>query len=233
MNDEKITKIVHEIRGNPKLIENYAECVEKFTVENWLYLLGHCPNAPILVGKCDKWDQIKIDDLCDLLGRHSQLTAYCPDSVLRKFKRGHWARLVASDGSIFSTKLEEFGLADEMKGDWCCVHHWAEDYCTLFRVRNAAASPRPHKVARIAELSAMNRQSEVSTLSFPYRNDPVRHLQWLAAVAQDFSDMAALAASANDVQRAEEYALIAEAASYASTSNGSGCIHSPMEKHEK
>lgn len=142
---------------------------------------------------------------------------------------------------------------------WCCTDHWAEEYGSVFlkvpSVASSAAVLRTEGESReqnksvkyIAENSAMNPQHGADGHGSRFGTDIPKHIQWLAAMAVDFSAMAAEAA-VSAPEYAEEYSIIAQAAAYetsvlmpevqeilspTSTANGSGCYHSPTGKHEK
>lgn len=157
-----------------------------------------------------------VDDLCVLLCRHPQLGKHCPDSVWSRFKGGHWARLVMAgksfrsfvgndDGvySFYVDKMMSLGLDKTMLGDWCCVWHWAETYVTCFGVRCAAAVSDEEKIRRIANESAINPDK-----ACPGLGDGLAHIKWLASIAKDCAEMAAI----TDEGYACNYALIAQAA---------------------
>ena len=60
---------VAALRKNPTLA---GKCEWKtLTPDDWLYLLGHCPNNGDIVSRCDKWELFPVDRVCDLLARAS------------------------------------------------------------------------------------------------------------------------------------------------------------------
>lgn len=213
------------LRGKPEL----AEICDwgKFTTEDWLYLLDHCPNNDEFIKHCDKWEFFPIDIVCDiLLSRHPHLIAFCPDSVWRKLCLGHWAKLICSesDNNAIVEKMKELGVATNIENghgvmiggfEWCCPFHWAEEYGSVFvKITIAAANPRAHdqKVRLIAERSVINPHGSIRGR---YHSDILKHIQWLAVMAADFAKMAAEAAKAiPESGYAEKYDIIAEAAAY-------------------
>ena len=193
---------------------------EKLSGNDWLALLEALPNEGEIVSKCNKWDKIAVDDVCDLLRRHPQLCGYCPDAVWLKFSLVHWAKLIrepgttASASNTFVEKMEALGKT-ELIADWCCPFHWANEYGSVF-LRFAAATPRKDRVCRIAEASAMNPFWTIDGRNTRYSSDILKHIQWLSSVAADCADAAAMAAdpACPSLEHAEEYRLIAEAANY-------------------
>ena len=183
-----------------------------------------------------KWETFPVDCVCDLLREQPQLIASCPDSVWRKFRLGHWAKLIreqtpGSNYPVIAThegrwavvyKMKELGVAVGVAGsndavgvggfEWCCLFHWAEEYGSVFH-RFAAAIPKEEKIKYIAENSAMNPQGGVLGHRSRFGTDIPKHIQWLAAMAADFAAMAAEAA-VSAPEYAEEYAIIAQAAAY-------------------
>ena len=203
-----------KIQGNPERMS--AEDLRGLTEADWLSLLDHKPNDEGIVAQCDKWLSFNVDDLCALLCRHPQLGKSCPDGVWSKFKGGHWARLVIAgrdfrsfEGndkdvhSFYVDKMTALGLDKTMIGDWCCMWHWAEHYATCFAVRCAAAASDEEKIRRIAHESAINPEQ-----MGPGLGNGVAHIKWLASIAKDCAEMAAM----TDEAHAREYALIAQAA---------------------
>ena len=183
------------------------------------------------------WEAAPVDCACDLLREHPQLIASCPDSVWRKFRLGHWAKLIREQTSgsnypVIAThegrwavvnKMKELGVAVDVSADkekavmiggfaWCCPIHWANEYGSVF-LRHAAAMPKEDKIKRVAENSAMNPQGGVLGHGSRFGADIPKHIQWLAAMAADFAAMAAEAAVAAP-EYAEEYSIIAQAAAY-------------------
>ncbi len=180
-----------------------------------------------------EWEEFPIDRVCDLLREHPQLIASCPDSVWRKFRLGHWAKLIreqtlGSDHPVIAThegrwavvnKMKELGVAVGVAGsndavvvggfEWCCLFHWANEYGSVF-LRHASAVPKEDKIKRIAENSAMNPYGDINGR---YHSDIPKHIQWLAAMAADFAAMSAEAA-VSAPEYAEEYSFIAQAAAY-------------------
>lgn len=210
----------------------------EFTVDDWYYLIDHCPNQSGLLEHCDKWDRFSCEQACRLLSAHPQLADKFDDLLRNRFTLVHWARIISSgEGQVFVQKMSEMGKT-ELISDWCCPNHWAEEYKSFF-VRCAAATSREHKVRRIAEMSVMNPYGEKPGR---YHSDISRHVLWLASVAAEFAKAAAVAADPEcpEVKAAEEYSLIAEAAKYeidilavGSSNHGSGCMHPPTVVHEK
>ena len=174
-----------KIQGNPERMS--AEDLRGLTEADWLYLLDHKPNDEEIVALCDKWLSFNVDDLCALLCRHPQLGKSCPDGV----------------HSFYVDKMTALGLDKTMIGDWCCMWHWAEHYATCFAVRCAAAASDEEKIRRIAHESAINPEQ-----MGPGLGNGVAHIKWLASIAKDCAEMAAM----TDEEHAREYALIAQAA---------------------
>ncbi len=185
----------------------------------------------------NEWEESPIDRVCDLLRDQPQLVPYCPDSVWRKLKLGHWAKLIRetnknSNYPVISShegrlavvdKMEELGVAVDVSDadektimiggfTWCCPIHWAEEYGSVFH-RFAAATPNEEKIKCIAENSAMNPRGEVLGHGSRFGSDIPKHIQWLAALAADFAAMSAEAA-VSAPEYAEEYSIIAQAAAY-------------------
>ena len=182
------------------------------------------------------WEACPVDRACDLLRDHPQLVASCPDTVWRKFRLGHWAKLIRepnknSNGPVIAShegrlavvdKMKELGVAVGVAGsndavvvggfEWCCLFHWAEEYGSVFH-RFAAARPKEEKIKYIAENSAMNPQGGFLGRGSRFCLDIPKHIQWLAAMAADFAAMAAEAAISAP-EYAEEYSIIAQAAAY-------------------
>lgn len=186
-----------------------AECLLK--------ILGKHPNQPEIVSRFNQWNRLPIDWVCDLLRAHPQLSGYCPEEILRRFGRVHWAKLICErpyepgEPQTFVEKMKALGR-DSLVTGWCCLSHWAKAYQSFY-VTCAAAAPRENQLARIAENSAMNPEKN----DWPGRqweSDIGRHCQWLATVAADFAEAAALAAAPAhpSPQDAATYALIAQAA---------------------
>ena len=186
--------------------------------------------------KVSDWDAAPVDRVCDLLREYPQLVASCPDTVWRKFRLGHWAKLIrepnknsnypaisSHEGRLAVVdKMKELGVAVGVTGsndavvvggfEWCCLFHWAGEYGSVFH-RFAAAVPKEDKIKRIAENSAMNPHGACLGHGSRFGSDIPKHIQWLAALAADFAAMAAEAA-ASAPEYAEEYSLIAQAAEY-------------------
>ena len=181
----------------------------------------------------DKWDELPVDHVCDLLREHPQLIASCPDMVWRKFRLGHWAKLIrepnrhsnypviaSHEGRLAVVdKMQKLGVATDVvdtnhKGvmiggfEWCCPLHWAEEYGSVFHVFRAAAATREAKIKFTAENSMINPQNGSC-----FGSDVLRHIQWLESLIADFAAMEAEAAKTAP-RHAEEYAIIAEAANY-------------------
>ena len=164
----------------------------------------------------DNWESLPVDHVCDQLCEHPQLIDSCPDAVWLKFRLGHLAKLICKtkQNSVVE-KMQKLGVATQMISDWCCPNHWAEEYGSVFHVKQAAAKPKEQKIRYIAENSAMNPQWDSLGRGVRYHAEILRHIQWLASMAADFAAMAAEAAkTAPEHGYAEEYALIAEAANY-------------------
>ena len=183
--------------------------------------------------KGSDWDAAPVDRVCDLLRDHPQLVASCPDTVWRKFRLGHWAKLIRepnknSSCHAIASNEERWAVANKMKElgvavgvaesndavavggfEWCCLFHWANEYGSVF-LRHAAAVPKEDKIKRIVENSAMNPHGNINGR---YQSDIPKHIQWLAALAADFAAMSAEAA-ASAPEYAEEYSLITQAAEY-------------------
>ena len=192
--------------------------------QTWMWLLSTCPNNTELVSRCDKWNRFPVESAYDLLLHHPQLGRFCPDDVWCKFKFVHWARLIRESGErgLFVDKMKELSL-DKRLADFCCLDHWAEEYCSFFkRPRHRAAATQmgvfshEETVQWIAENSAINPYCELGSRSSRFRSDIPKHIQWLSSVAADCAAAAKLAAvpTCPRQDRAEEYALIAEAANY-------------------
>ena len=162
----------------------------------------------------DNWESLPVDRGCDQLCEQPQLIDSCPDAVWLKFRLGHWAKLIreTSQRSAVVDKMKSLGVANRMISDWCCPHHWAEEYGSVFHVL-AAATPKEQKIRCIAENSAMNPRWDSLGRGGRYHADILRHIQWLASMAADFAAMSA-EASTSAPEYAEEYALIAQAAEY-------------------
>ena len=184
----------------------------------------------------DNWESLPVDRVCDQLCEQPQLIDSCPDAVWLKFRLGHWAKLIraTSQRSAVVDKMKSLGVAERMISDWCCPHHWAEEYGSVFHVL-AAASPKEQKIRHIAENSAMNPQWDSLGRGVRYHSDIPRHIQWLASMAADFAAMAAESAkTAPEYGYAEEYALIAEAANYEiQVLNGKVCPEVVKEKGQE
>lgn len=184
-----------------------------------------------------EWEAYPIDRVCDLLREQPRLVPSCPDSVWRKFKLGHWAKLIrepnknsnypaisSHEGRLAVVdKMKELGVAVDVPDAnektimiggfaWCCPIHWAEEYWSVFH-RFAAAMPNEEKIKYIAENSAMNPQGGVLGHGSRFGSDIPRHIQWLSTLAADFAAMAAEAA-VSAPEYAEEYSIIAQAAAY-------------------
>ena len=113
------------------------------------------------------WEATPIDRICDLLRDRPQLVASCPDTVWRKFRLGHWAKLIREPSKNSScpviashegrlgvvNKMKELGVAVGVAGsndavvvggfEWCCLFHWANEYGSVFvklPLRAAAAA---------------------------------------------------------------------------------------------
>ena len=186
----------------------------------------------------DDWEMTPIDRVCDLLRDHPQLVASCPNTVWRKFRLGHWAKLIRepnqnSSYPVIAThegrlavvdKMQKLGVATEVANPneksvmiggfaWCCPFHWAEEYGSVFHLFKAAATPKEQKVKFIAENSVMNPRWDGLGHGGRYHVDIPRHIRWLASMAADFAAMSAEAATSAP-EYAEEYSLIAQAAEY-------------------
>ena len=203
-----------------------ADKIDKggWNTEKWMWILGLCPYNAELAHQCDKWDEFPVDRICDLMCPHPGLLMTCPSKVLLNFRLGHWAKLYRElgkrgMGEVVTDKMRKLGVAAEVthgneKGvmiggfKWCCPHHWAEDYGTVFH-RFREYMPREMKIRYIAENSSMNLHRE----GVIYHSEISEHIRWLKALAADFTAMAT-EASKSVPQDAEEYALIAEAANY-------------------
>lgn len=195
-------------------------------VADWMRLLDACPNKMVIASRCDKWSQFGIGSLCELLREHPQLSAYCPDEVWRKFKLIHWATLIREPGvtpaacRTFIAKMS--GLArDKLIADWCCPHHWAEEYYSLIRRCYAigyetSLSSDCEMMKRLAESSAMNPYGTIDSQYCRFGSDIGKHIRWLASVADDCDEAAAIENGATHpgLKAAKTYALIAAAAKY-------------------
>ena len=212
--DDEINELARRVRGNPELTG--TEDLSGLAEVDWLYLLDHRPNDEGIVSRCDKWMSFNVDDLCTLLCRHPQLGRSCPEDVWSRFKGGHWAKLVNAgkdfrsfvgndDGvhSFYADKMTALGLDKTMTGGWCCVWHWAENYVTCFQLRGAAAIPDEMKIQRIADRSAINPSN-----AGPGLGGGLAHIKWLAHIAKDCAEMAAI----TDEAHAHGYAIVAQAA---------------------
>lgn len=187
--------------------------------------------------ECRNWETMPIDHVCDLLRERPELVEACPDAVWRKFRLGHWAKLVREEHSnsnypVIANHKGRLAVVDKMKelgvaagvGDgkdedvliggfaWCCPFHWAEEYGSVFHVFPAAL-PKEEKIKYTAESTAMNPHGNYLGHGGRYSSDIPKHIQWLAAMAADFAAMSAEAA-VSAPEYAEEYAIIALAAEY-------------------
>lgn len=208
--------------------------------KRWMEVLNLCPNNGELASQCDRWAEFPVDCVCGMLCVHPKLVESCPDSVMLKFRLGHWARLYQNSKQVpyvvddrphgfndmtgvVVDRMRELGVVVDASEEnekavtiggftWCCPNHWAEEYGSVFH-RFAAAMPNEEKIKDIAENSAMNPQSGFLGRGSRFALDIPKHIQWLAALAADFAAMAAEAA-VSAPEYAEEYSIIAQAAAY-------------------
>ena len=66
------------------------------------------------------WEAAPVDCACDLLREHPQLIASCPDSVWRRFRLGHWAKLIreqtpGSSYPVIATHEGRWAVVNKMK----------------------------------------------------------------------------------------------------------------------
>ena len=176
---------------------------ESLDAECLLKILGKHPNQPEIVSRFNQWNRLPIDWVCDLLRAHPQLSGYCPKEIWLQFGRVHWAKLICAD-FFFTDKMKALGR-DSLVTGWCCLSHWAKAYQSFYREKT---------VECIAENSAMNPEYDHTLCCNKSCVDTVSHIQWLATVAADFAEAAALAAdpARPSPRDAETYALIAQAA---------------------
>ena len=201
-------ELVKRLRGFPDRLSTLCDRFGELTVDDWYYLLYHRPNCNALVSKCNKWDQFRVEDLCDLFCRSPQLSSGCSAEIFKKFKRAHWARMIGA-AHEFGRKLDELGLTESVAKGWCCQYHWAEEYNSIFDVRCAAATLEEDQIRQIATGSALNPNFDGLGRRTRFSNDKLAHLRWIASVAKDCAEMAEHAASsaALAVAEAERAAL--------------------------
>lgn len=144
------------LRCRPEVAD---ECDKSgWDVEKWVRVLSICPNNANLARQCDKWDAIPVDRVFGLLCVHPNLVASCPDSVLLKFRLGHWARLYSCSlplpyddqptglrgiRRVVVEKMQRLGVVTAVTDSkdksvmiggfrWCCPDHWAGEYGSVF-----------------------------------------------------------------------------------------------------